>query len=433
MRKARKLLLLLVMFLAFAISPSFALTSQTQKDIQAIGTISYPNPDNPLLIQRHIYQNWIFSPQLRAASSDFWIGHWDAVDQAVDTKKIRSDFLAFLYANIRERFPTGTNDPPNTFDMFMKNGWFLKDQNGNYVRSTDYGSYIVDVGDPAVQHWYANWIKGYLDTYGLDGVELDNCLASSEILWDTSPSPINPRTGSVWTDQEFNDAVIAFVNNVKDTIGSRIVFGNGVWNGNHFYNPSQQQWYINLLNSKIDGIMSEGWISSGGSVDWYSEGDWLKSINFATWIEDNFLSKGNKIFLTISENAGLPENPLPDGSYPTLLPSGVTREQYVTYVFASRLLAAKSNGNYVNFGYYMPADYPQSLFKIGLGNPLGTYYVLNGTHVYSRDFSKVKILVNPTSESYSVSLEGSYQTIDGARVTSPIDVVAHTGIILEVL
>ena len=85
----------------------------------------------------------------------------------------------------------------------------------------------------------------------------------------------------------------------------------------------------------------------------------------------------------------------------------------------------------MNFGYYMPEDYPQSLFQIDLGSPLAAYYRVEATHVYARDFSKVKVLVNPTYDTYLVNLDGHYETFDGVKVTSPITIAPHTGIILK--
>ena len=417
----------------YLVSHAFSQSSDLAQNISTFGMVSYLTSNASLIIRRQIYQNWRFSPELRAATSDLWIGHWDAVNEAVQTKEIRPDFLAFLYVNIRERFPNGTNDPPGTFDTFMQNGWFLKDQYGTYIRSTDYGSYIVDVGNTAVQEWYANWIKGIIDANGLDGCQLDNCLPSSEIMWNTQPSgPINPRTGNVWTDQEFNSAVIAFVNKIKDTIGSKTVLGNGVWNGVRFWD-SRQQWFTNLLlNSKIDGIISEGWMGDYEMTDWYNEATWLDSINLAVWVQDNILAKRKQgVFFPICASAGLPEEPLPDGSYRAALPPGVAEEQYVTFCFASLLLAASANGNYMNFGNYLPQSYPQSLFEVDVGTPLGAYQMVNGTHVYVRDFSNVKVLVNPTYDSYSVNLDANYETLNGTNLVSPITVAPHTGIILR--
>jgi hypothetical protein len=250
----------------------------------------------------------------------------------------------------------------------------------------------------------------------------------------TTSNAINPRTGKVWTDDDVVNAYIDFVKTVKQTLGpNRIVVGNGIYNGNHFYRTGKHERILRFLSeSQIDGIISEGWVSQYSSPDWYSEGLWLMSMNFTTWLEDNFLSQ-NKILMICAENAGLEwaGGPLSDGTYPTNLPSGVTKDQYGTYVFASLLLVARSGGEYINFGYYILESYPQSLFKIDLGNPVGAYSVVSGTHIYARDFSKVKVLVNPTFNSYTVILDGNYLTFDGKSVVSPITVAPHTGIILK--
>ena len=60
----------------------------------------------------------------------------------------------------------------------------------------------------------------------------------------------------------------------------------------------------------------------------------------------------------------------------------------------------------------MLLDEIQNLFKTDLGVPKGNYYVIEGTHVYERDFSKVKVLVNPTNDNYTVYLDEDYKILD---------------------
>jgi hypothetical protein len=378
-----------------------------------------------------MYLNWRFSVETFASKSDMYIGHyWDAMKTIPKIHQLNPNYLGLLYRNIRSIWNVGHGEyDPYEYKLFFDNGWVMRDAEGTIIL-TEENAIMVDVGNPNYQKWLANWYKSYLDDYGMNGAYLDNCLASYEIMWATSQTPINPRTGKAWTNQEFKAAMIAIVNKVKDTIGSRLVVGNGIFNGQHFFDSSRQQTYIDLLNSKIDGVVSEGWISSRGSADWYSEDKWLESVDMVAWLEKNL---SNKILIVCAENAGLEFSggQLPDGTYPTNLPTGVTKEQYGTYVFASLLLAAIGNKTYINFGYYLPEDYPQSLFKIELGNPMGAYYIVAGTDVYVRDFSKVKVLVNPTYSSYSVTLDGNYETFSGAKAPSSITVAPHTGVILK--
>ena len=102
----------------------------------------------------------------------------------------------------------------------------------------------------------------------------------------------------------------------------------------------------------------------------------------------------------------------------------------MAYNFASLLLGAtRSNTHYINFGYYQ-SNYLDSLFAIDPGSPLGSYYMVSGTHVYTREFSNIKVLVNPTYQGYSVSLDGSFETIDGTPLGSTIWMSPHTAMIL---
>jgi hypothetical protein len=165
-------------------------------------------------------------------------------------------------------------------------------------------------------------------------------------------------------------------------------------------------------------------------TDWYSEDLWLKSINMTVWLQDNLLAKRQQgVFMPIAASAGPPDW---SGAPGSALPPGVSREQYVTYVFASLLLAAKSKGNYLYLGDYIIEDYPQSLFKIDLGVPSSAYKVIVGpgpVNVYTREFSKGKVLVNPTYSATTINLGGSYKKLDGTTVSS-ITMSAHTGEIL---
>jgi hypothetical protein len=430
MRNPKYFALPFVILFSLPILPSSSSQAQIPT-ISTSGSVIYPPnqpPESYLMIRRQIYQSQLFSPETFASMSDLWIGHWDGLAEAQAIEAIRPDVLTFVYFNTRHVWREGSSEYNATrLQLFIDNDWILRDADGNYVTAYSGDAYIIDFGNPSYHTWLANWYKGYIDQYGLDGASLDNWSVSTLAFYGLSQTPINPRTGTTWTSQQVCDAYKALTIKIRDIIGSgKHVHVNGVYSGNHFYNVAPEYYIDGLLNGGFDALTCEAWVSSFVTSEWYSEDSWLLGINFAVWMEDNFLSRGNKIFMTISENAGV--------HYPVnqvVLPSGVTKEQYVTYCYASRLLAAKNNGNYVNFGLYMPEDYPQSLFRIELGNPLAAYYIVAGTHVYVRDFSKVKVLVNPTYDSYSVNLDGNYETLGGVKVTSPITVAPHVGIILR--
>lgn len=431
MRDLKYFALPFVILFSLPILSSSSLQTQIPT-ISTSGSVNYPPnlaPDSYLTIRRQMYQAQLFSPETFASTSDLWIAHYDSLAKAQAIKAIRSDVLTFVYFNTRALWREQSSEyNAERLQLFKDNNWILKDAQGNYVTSIKGDFYCIDFGHAGYHTWLANWYKGYIDAYGLDGASLDNWGTSTLSFYGLAQTPINPRTGKAWSSQEVCDAYKALTIKIRDTIGEgKYVHVNGIFNGKHFYGGDRTQYYMDgLLNGGVNAVTSEAWVSNSATSEWYSEDLWLEGINMAVWISDNFLSLGNRIFVTLSDNSGSfwPENNV-------FLPSGVTKEQYALYCFASRLLAALYDGNYVNFGFYMPEDYPQSLFKIELGNPLAAYYIVTGTHVYARDFSKVKVLVNPTYDSYSVNLDGNYETLDGVKVTSPITISPHVGIILR--
>jgi len=166
-----------------------------------------------------------------------------------------------------------------------------------------------------------------------------------------------------------------------------------------------------VANSPLDGIMSEGLWYQYEEV-WMSEEQWLKCLEFLIFVQDNFLMGTNRVFeivCAVEKATGEDEQ----------LPPGCTKEQMVEYAFASTLLGIKTNQNYLGLAVNpsFMKDVVQPLHDIDLGPPLGDYYKIKGTHVYARDFTNIKVLVNPTEDTFEVDL--------GMRV---INVQPHTGV-----
>lgn len=426
LKRAKYLLFSLLVLLSFAMQPfSSSGTIGSPSTIFSVGAVNYQTIPNSIIIKRQMYYNSEFSPELHATKSDMWIGHYDALSQVSKIHALNPDHVCLVYRNGRLIWTSGPEYIPEEYQLFVNNNWLLKDSNGNYV-TFGKTTLMIDVGNPSLQQWVANWFKAYIDSSGADGAYLDSFVPNLEMAYGASATPINPRTGNPWTAQEFKQAAIDMVNKISDTTG-KPAFSNSCYSGDQFYRSSYQSTLLDyLLNSRITGLHSEGWISTWNDPEWYSEEKWLKGINMAVWMEDNFLSKGNKIFWTTAENAAVIW--YPEGE--EVLPGGVTKEQYITYCYASRLLATKNDGNYMNFGLYMPQHYPQSLFEVNIGSPFGNYYK-NG-NLYIRQFTDGLVIVNPTYSSQQFSVNEAYKNaVDGVSVSSSLTVLPHTGIILK--
>ncbi|HLN45509.1 MAG TPA: putative glycoside hydrolase [Candidatus Sulfotelmatobacter sp.] len=397
---------------------AYSANNSNTKEIPSSGIIE-SNPDSQIKIifMRHFIHEDAFSAAQIALSTDIWSGHYDALPFIIELRTLNPNMSFLLYRNIRTVWGPNQLWEYNSTELqlFIRSGWVLKDASRNLV--VDGNGYLVDVGNKAYQSWLAQWLKSYIEQYGANGAFLDNCLASTEILWGINQAPINPRTGMVWTDQEWHAAIVSLVNEVKAALGNKkYVVGNGIFNGANWNNRLQSYQGL-LLNSSIDGIMCEGWISDY-SPFWYDELTWKESIDMAVWINNNFLSKSGKFFFALSYNAA-------QGSVPT----GATPEQHTLFSYASLLLAASNDGNSLSYGSYLMNNYTQNLFKLDVGAPVNSYSIIPNTHIYTRDFTNVKVLVNPTDVTYSVDLYKQY-FLDGSSLSS-LTVQPHTGIILQ--
>ena len=350
--------------------------------------------------------------EIMAEKADLLVCHYFDGEKIKRVNEIRSDMLCLLHRDMRHIY-----DSAIEWNLTLTNDWILRDENGEFVQSVESpAAYFLDIGNSEYQEWVADWTKQYLDQYGFDGVLADRSLYTTldDFCWDTTQKPVNPRTGLVYTDGEIKQACIELINRIRDKISPRLVICNGIFHGTRFWNRPD---YIDILvGSRIDGVMSEGMFYRYDGR-WISEQEWLESVDFARWMEDNFLEEESKIFL-------------PHIDCSRNLPDGCSAQQMATYVFSSLLMSAGNSQKYVGFGNTTFQDYAQELFNIDLGFPAGNYSMIEGTHVYTRDFSNVKILVNPTFDSYTVNLGNHYGNSSGQTMYE-IAVEPHTGVILQ--
>ncbi len=103
------------------------------------------------------------------------------------------------------------------------------------------------------------------------------------------------------------------------------------------------------------------------------------------------------------------------------------------YCLAFYLLGASGENAYFGWAGYARAHNKDgshgyySEFDVSLGSPINDYYLLASVH--SRDFEKGKVLVNPATSPFTVSLDGEYKTLIGQAVSN-VTLEPHSGIIL---
>lgn len=392
------------------INCAFALTQQ-DSIIQTGGTIIYPpkilRADNVYGLSEADRNN----ATKIAENLDLYIT-WTWQGQMVnELHSLKPSMKVLVYRNVRVIYKIHA---PDEWKLALANNWVLKDANGNMIYCTVWPeNYMVDIGSSSYQDFVVNWIKNALDTYGFDGVWADYGLEYGVPTWAMTGHPINPRTGQLYTDDEWINDLITLINKIKNATGSKLYVGNGIHTG------SKWLWsrgnYEKVLNqSRIDGFMSEGLFTASSwnlslPSSWYSEEQWKQSLDFLVWIQNNFLTSSNKLYMAWSYSHS---------------------DQESTFIITSFLLGVdKFHQNYVTPSKQMMTDYVKRLANIEIGVPTESYHIVEGTHVYERDFTRVKVLVNPSSDPYVVSLEKAYETLEG-EVVSSVTVNPHTGTVL---
>jgi hypothetical protein len=332
-------------------------------------------------------------------------------------------YKALVYRSIKDIYDYWTDE----WNYANQSGWLLKDASGNYLVSINYGhNYLVDITNPDYQKWVAQIIKSWIENYSFDGVFADNSLFSDagEWLWDSNARPINPRTNTYFSDEEVRQGLIQIHKEIRNAIGNKLLICNGIYHGSRFY--ERQSSYMEILNnSPLDGIMSEGCWYDGVNHIWKTEDQWLDSLRFLRWFQDS-----DRYFVAAGYSVGQ-------------LPQDCTSLRMAMYAYASTLLGITRGKTYLFCGFDYDGwskdgliNHPdvmslmQGLNNLTIGVPLEEYHIVTGTHVYERDFSNAKVLVNPTNTSYTVSLSQSYKTLDGSTVSGSLTVGTYTGFFL---
>ena len=185
-------------------------------------------------------------------------------------------------------------------------------------------------------------------------------------------------------------------------------------NTGSFYYGEYSAFQTFFNDTSVNGAMAEvGWYDGGFTSNWLQTVQMvsqLQSCNYSLVVGD-WINTGS-----------------------------ANQSQVLLYGYCSLLLATQNNNNYLgvlaeaNSNPQPPSStvlqLMQSLNALNLGSSLDSYSEISGTQVYTRDFQNVKVLVNPSSSTYSVSLTGQYTTLSGSIVSGSYSVAPYTGVVL---
>jgi hypothetical protein len=273
--------------------------------------------------------------------------------------------------------------------------WYLRDANGDKVRSLAFGNYLMDPTNPA-------WVADRVQTCGrllrashYDGCLLDVVGTAPVHPWYVTGVPIDPTTSQPWTAAAWLQATTDLAAAVKAGNESAMVIGNGLGDGTRFFDPSTPS---RSVLTGIDGGIAEAWLrAASGSIDRFpTAAAWKKSL-------DMLQATDKRVFVQ------------------TKLWTSGTQEQkrdWHRFALASFLLG---NGGHAYFSFSESRTTsgvaPDELAaRTDIGLPVAPYDRADG--VYQRPYTRGLVLVNPTTATVTVPLDADYRDASGKVIRS---------------
>lgn len=285
--------------------------------------------------------------------------------------------------------------------------WYLKTASGVQVRSKAYGNYLMDVDNPAWVADVANRCQTIMASNNYNGCFIDMMGTASIMDGYTNGVPINPETGTPYSDTTWLAQTAALSASVKTALGGNApVLANGLGSGQRYSAATAPS---KVIMSGIDGGMAETWLRPApNALSWYpTEANWLKNVDMLT----TAAASGKTVLLTTKTwGSG----------------TAAQRDAWHVFAVASYLMTAdgRAQFSFLPTSTSDPAAVDTLISGLDLGDAQGAYSKV-GT-AYQRVFARGRVLVNPTTTATTVPVTGTFvdqsgAVVSGGTVTLPAD------------
>jgi hypothetical protein len=287
--------------------------------------------------------------------------------------------------------------------------YYAKTASGQRIRFPQWGTWEMN---PKSSGWISELTSECRDlmaSSGYGGCFLDVLGVSGVNSQDVTGLPVNPSTGRNYSQAEWMAATSQLARQVSTALAPRPVVGNGILAGFKYFDPSASS---SVIMNGVRAGMVEAFARSAydGASTYRNETMWKQDV-------DMLLA----IAARPTGNIALPV---------TKVWSNASASQILSwqkYALATFLLGWVPGHAYFSFRSDKLLTTPSSLYDALIGTPAGSYAKING--VYQRTFTNGKVLVNPTTSTYTIQLGRSYRDTEG-RVMSSITMTPHMGAIL---
>jgi len=347
--------------------------------------------------------------QWYAQHADLLITHEWQSDRLQAIRSLNPDITILLYKISLNK--TNDSHGAHGYEWVNQNHpeWFLLDKNGSRMTGHDSeynreNVYWLDWGNQGWRDYWCNSVLNDATSKGWDGVFMDCAFVDIKNYW--APNGILTYAA----DSAFNTSMENFISGCYaqfQAAGKLLVpnsldcvYHEGCWETRlaHCYGGLEEG-FVNICQWNPERI-------------WREEERWERQISAL-----EHTGEQNKLYFAMAQNRGL-------------------NRQDTLYNVASYLMGKKNDkaffcnegvdGNvYSNF----VTDYTtfKDIYTAPIGSPTGTRYKQD--NLWQRNYTDGKVLVNPTYNSYTASLDKKYKKLDGIVVTS-VTLKGHEGIIL---
>jgi Hypothetical glycosyl hydrolase family 15 len=320
------------------------------------------------------------------------------LDQYIPQMKAANpNFRILIYFN-------GSFVPPNLASSYPA-AYYAYDALGNKITSTNFGNYLMDVGYLPWSNTVVSLCQSKLAAAAYDGCFVD-MLGDALVVHPgyLSSTPINPRTGLVWTAQQRMDATTAIAAAVATKIAPKLMMANGLAAGYRYYGaiaPTSE-----LLNGAPSG-QAETWLRQATRpiTTFETEANWLSDVKMLA----DVANRGKAITVTVK----------------VWIPATQAQiDEWHKYSLASFWMGVGTQGSaYYSFLAPKTSTMVAQVYAwdhVNIGSPTSIASKFGG-NVYQRAFTGGIALVNVSkTATYTVTLFRACTTLTG---TSPVTTV----------
>ena len=303
---------------------------------------------------------------------------------------------------------------------------FLLDSSGKRIYNVAFSNvagnqfwYLMDFGNSAYQAYWIEAVKADIidQPWVADGIHADNCLTFSAAGGYSASPTARP------TDASWSNAMNSFASGITAGLHG---YGQKLWcnRGSSASASGVAAWLaLDAGPNPPDVVAEEG----AFAVTW---GPWatqfVPELSWKSQVDVMGAIKNSKLAMfshtTLAEGQSGKDN----------WGQPVTYWQTLWYALGSFLLGKNDTLNNAYFGFFGNGGSYDKIWwydeydKIDLGKALGSYTVTaaGGANIYSREFEKGYVLVNPTANNLaSVALPQAGRQLTHANLLAPLDAI----------